>query len=111
YFARDDAVAIRTVTTSSTSPQRFYAAFYRRDLTKAGGFNFVHLLSGGLASGLRVSTAHNRLRVLIGLNLRKGSMLSKQVLRSRANGDSCLGGGRRVGDDGAAGPRSAAALL
>ena len=32
-------------------------------------------------------------------------------LRSRANSDSCLRGGRRVGDDGAAGPRSGAALL
>jgi hypothetical protein len=37
-------------------------------LTKAGGFNFVHLPSGGLVIGLRVSTAHNRLQVLIGLN-------------------------------------------
>jgi hypothetical protein len=39
------------------------------------------------------------------------SMLSKKGLRSRANGDSCLEGGRRVGDDGAAGSRSGAALL
>jgi hypothetical protein len=30
-------------------------------------------------------------------------MLSKKELRSGANSDSCLGGGRRVGDDGAAG--------
>ena len=42
-------------------------------LTKAGGFNFVHLPSGGLVIGLRVSTAHNRLQVLIGLNVRNGS--------------------------------------
>jgi hypothetical protein len=38
-------------------------------------------------------------------------MLSKKGLRSRANSDSCLRGGRRFGDDGAAGPRSAAAHL
>lgn len=38
-------------------------------------------------------------------------MLSKKGLRSRANSDSCLGGGRRVGDDGAAGPGSGAAFL
>jgi hypothetical protein len=35
----------------------------------------------------------------------------KRSLRSRANSDSCLRGVRRVGDDGTAGPRSAAALL
>src|SRR4029077_13492745 len=29
-------------------------------------------------------------------------MLSKKGLRSRANSDSCMGGGRRFGDDGAA---------
>ena len=52
-------------------------------LTKAGGFNFVHPPSGGLTIGLRVSTAHNRLQVLIGLNVREGSMLSKKVLRRR----------------------------
>src|SRR6478672_5727812 len=39
--------------------------------------------------------------------IRVGSMLSKKGLRSGANSDSCLGGGRRVGDDGAAGPGSA----
>ena len=33
-------------------------------------------------------------------------MLSKKRLRSRANSESCLGGGRRFGNDGAAGPRS-----
>ena len=44
-------------------------------------------------------------------NIRDGSMLSKKGLRSRANSDSCLRGGRRVGDDGAAGSRSAAAVL
>jgi hypothetical protein len=40
-----------------------------------------------------------------------GPMLSKKGLRSRANSDSCLFGGRRVGDDGAAGPGSATAFL
>src|SRR4029077_16306109 len=40
-----------------------------------------------------------------------GRCCRKRSLRSRANSDSCLRGGRRVGDDGTAGPRSAAALL
>ena len=48
-------------------------------LTKAGGFNFVHLPSGGLVIGLRVSTAHNRLQVLIGLNVREGSWLCENA--------------------------------
>jgi transposase len=34
-------------------------------------------------------------------------MLSKKGLSSRANNDSCSGGGGSVGGDGAAGPRSA----
>ena len=38
-------------------------------------------------------------------------MLSKKELRSGANSDSCLRSGRRVGDDGAAELRSAAAVL
>jgi hypothetical protein len=41
-------------------------------LTKAGGFNFVHLPSGGLAIGLQVRTAHDRLQLLIGLSVREG---------------------------------------
>jgi|SRR6476646_11378403 len=35
------------------------------------------------------------------LKVCSGSTLSRKGLRSGANSDSCLGGGRRVGDDGA----------
>jgi hypothetical protein len=60
---------------------------------------------------IEISHGRRAVKALADLRVRSGSMLSKKGLSSRANSDSCLGGGRRFGDDGAAGPRSGAALL